>query len=191
MHEMNIPAYIWGWNCCTNTASTSKLVWRAVWNIFRGPTGVGATNVKFLWSVAGPNNVSKLYPGNTYVDYTGLSAFNWARTAEPGHFDTWRSLIQASAPAMKVLLNITTKPIIAAEVGSGQLLTCSTCSKPDWIKNGYPAVRAKWPRIKAIVYMNIDLRHAGHPDWRLTSPPAALDAYKVIVNDIRFKGVIP
>jgi len=188
MHEMNGPFFIWGKDRCTNTALTIKNLWQKVWTIFHD---VGATNVKFLWSVSSAKNATAVYPGNGYVDYMGLSAFNWAKNTTPGRFDRWRSMVNAFSVTMPTLLNLSTKPIIAAEVGSGELPTCSTCSKPNWIKTGYPAVRTKWPRVKAIVYLNIDLTSIGHPNWSLTSPPAALDEYRIIVNDIRFKGGLP
>jgi hypothetical protein len=52
-------------------------------------------------------------------------------------------------------------------------------------------VRTKWPRLKAIVYLNIDLTGVGHPDWRLTTPPAAMDAYKAVAAKVIFQGTIP
>jgi hypothetical protein len=192
MHEMNLPYFIWGVGRCTNTFASIKAVWKRVWNIFRGPEGVGATNVKFLWSVSGNGYVFKLYPGDAFVDYTGLTAFNWARPTEPGSWDAWRSMVYAFKPTMFPLLKVSTKPIIAVEVGSGPPdPSCSTCSKYTWIKSGYPAVRNKWPRVKAIVYMDIDLRPAGQPDWRLASPPNGLQAYKEIAANSLFWGTIP
>ena len=192
MHEMNLPYFIWGVNRCTNSYASIKSAWKRVWNIFRGPDGVGATNVKFLWSVSGKGYVSNLYPGDAYVDYTGLTAFNWGDPTPAGSWAAWRSMVAAFTPTMTALLNVSTKPIIAAEVGSAPPdPSCSTCSKYNWIKNGYPAVRNKWPRVKAIVYMDIDLRHAGQPDWRLASPPAGLQAYKEIAANSLFWGTIP
>jgi hypothetical protein len=101
-------------------------------------------------------------------------------------------MVNAFLVPMKALLNLnSTKPIIAAEIGSAHVPTCSTCSKPNWITNGYPAVRTKWPRLKAIVYLNFDLTGVGHPDWRLTTPPAAMDAYKAVAARVIFQGTIP
>ena len=188
-HEMNGYWYIWGTDRCTNTPKKFRKVWKKVWNIFRGPGGVGAHNVRFVWSVFGTNKLAKLYPGSTYVDYMGLTAFNWA---QPGH-PTWRSMVKTMAPTVSGLRNLsTTKPIVAAEMGAGYNPTCSTCDKPKYIREGYPAVYAKWPQMAIMVYFNLDMRHVQQPDWRLESPTGAMAEYKKVAQlDSRFWGTVP
>ncbi len=68
---------------------------------------------------------------------------------------------------------ISPKPIIAAENASN----AQGGDKAAWIREGYRAVYAELPRISAIIYLDVDLRPIGHPDWRLGSPAAALAAY--------------
>ena len=41
------------------------------------------------------------------------------------------------------------------------------------------------------MWFDIDMRFNNQPDWRLSSPPAALTAYKAIAADPRFAGKIP
>ncbi|MEO6349195.1 MAG: glycosyl hydrolase [Candidatus Limnocylindrales bacterium] len=187
-HEMNGYWYTWGDQRCTNTPKKFRKAWKRVVNIFRGPNGVGATNVRFLWSVFGPYKASYFYPGDAYVDYMGLTAFNWA---QPGH-PKWMSMVKTMAPTMSALRSISaTKPIIAAEMGAGYNPNCAVCDKPAYITNGYPAVYTKWPQMAAMVYFNIDMRGLEQPDWRLESPTGALNAYKNVVFDSRFQGTIP
>ena len=187
-HEMNGKWYVWGNTVCGNTPKQFRQAWKHVWNIFRGPTGVGATNVKFLFSVYGGQYAAAEYPGDKYVDYMGLTALNW------GVFQgkPWTSLVAIMNPTMKALMRISkTKPIIAAEVASEYDQSCTTCDKAAWLTKGYPAVYAKWPQVVAIVYFNYNMLAVRQPDWRLTTPAAALTAYQAITADQHFQGIFP
>jgi beta-mannanase len=187
-HENNGYWYIWGNGRCTNTAKKFQKAWQHVWNIFRGKNGVGATNVKFLYSVYGAKYVTADYPGNKYVDYLGLTALSWG----PSVNKKWQSLVNAMTPGMKALRQISkTKPIIAAEVGAGYAPNCAKCDKAAWLSQGYPAVYAKWPQIIGIVYFDFDMTGQSQPDWRLESPPTALTAYQNLLKDPRFEGTFP
>lgn len=187
--EMNRYWYIWGDGRCTNTPAKFREAWIRVWNIFRGPNGVGATNVKFLWSILGPQKAGQYYPGAAYVDYTGFSAFNWG-PGNRAYSRPWRSMVKNFKSVVR-RLNRFQKPIIGAEMGASYDPTCAVCDKPTYIAQGYPAVYAKWPRIVALVYFNLDMGWAAQPDWRLESAPAAMDSYRSIVADPRFQGTIP
>jgi hypothetical protein len=63
--------------------------------------------------------------------------------------------------------------------------------KADWIRTGDRAVYTELPQISAIVYLDIDLRSIGHPDWRLGSPSGALAACAEIVALPEFGGRLP
>ncbi len=184
-HEHDGTWFPWGTDRFDNSPKRFQKMWRHVWNIFRGPDGVGATNVKFVWS---PNQpcvkcvpYAKTYPGDAFVDYAGFSSFNWSGK------QPWKSMVQTFDLAYRKLRAVTRKPIIVAETGSSP----EGGSKPRWIREGYPAVYARFPRIKLIVYFNVDsLTMANQRDWRLTTPARALTAYRAIVAQPRFQGVI-
>ena len=187
-HEMNGYWYIWGNGRCTNTPTKFRQAWQHVWNIFRGPNGVGATNVKFEYSVYGGKYVTTDYPGNKYVDYLGLTALDWGPAANQKR----RSLVTAMTSWMKALRHLSkTKPIIASEIAAGYAANCATCDKGAWLSQGYPAVYAKWPQVVAIIYFDYDMRGVGQPDWRLTSPTSAMTAYQNLLKDKRFQGTFP
>ena len=91
---------------------------------------------------------------------------------------------------MQILTAISpTKQVIAAEVGSVNSTTCSSC-KAGWIANGFPAAVAKWPQVVAFVYFDYDMTGVTppQPDWRLQNPPNAAAAYKNLFTQTTFQG---
>ncbi|MEX2548352.1 MAG: glycosyl hydrolase [Chloroflexota bacterium] len=193
-HEMNGYWFPWGASRCTNTPAKFKQAWIRIWNIFRGVGGEGATNVKFLWSPYGTSQLKAHYPGKKYVDYAGFTAFNWGPNGLSGAPSApWRTMKANYKTTVRAISRVARrKPLIAAETGAAYLPNCASCDKVAWIRTGYPAVYAKWPRIVAIVYFDIDLTViANQPNWRLDSPAGALAAYRNVANDARFQGRIP
>lgn len=188
-HEINGRYFPWTIGSCGNTVNDYKAAWKRVHNLVRNK--IGAKNVKFLWTVAkkkasGGNPYKKYYPGNSYVQYVGFSSFNW------GALGQWSTMANSVGNVMKWLKAFTKKPVIIAELATnkdGGPTGNPDVDKPKWIVDGYKATYKKFPQIKAIVYLNEDLRSVGHPDWSLDSPaPEAMNAYSQIVNDPRFKG---
>jgi hypothetical protein len=184
-HEGNGGQFPWGRTGFDNTAASYVEAWRHVHRIFREED---ADNVRFLWSVAKQscpgrcNPYAAYYPGDAYVDYMGFSSFNWGAQQ-----DEWIPMLQGFTRVTELLSEIADKPVIAIETACNP----EGGDKPAWIKEGYPAVRLALPEIVAIVYLNVDLRASGHPDWRLTSPPAALDAYADVAAMPEFGGRLP
>jgi beta-mannanase len=192
-HEMNGYWFVWGASNCgpSNSPTMYKQMWQKVVNIFRTE---GATNVKFVWNPSASAKIMAYYPGNSYVDYAGITAFNWA-----GYLGLpWKTMVAAFNGSMKKFAaGRITKPVIAVEMGSApDQSNCGSppCTKSDWITTGYPAVYAKWPRIKAIVYFNVNMlpiTHGDQPDWTLETPADAKPAYAAIAAMPKFQGTIP
>jgi len=187
-HEMNGYWFPWSPGRFDNTPAGFIKAWRHVWKIIRGPApgGIGATNVKFVWSPGSPcpscTPYSLIYPGDKYVDYVGFTAFNWGTG-----YSSWVPMVKKFTPAMKALAKVSSKPVIAAETGSSKL----GGDKAAWIRLGYPAVYTRFPSIKAIVYFNVDMRPVHQPNWLLSAPAAALTEYRTVVAQPRFHGTIP
>ena len=84
-HEMNGDWYPWSEGVNGNGAGQYVAAYRRVVTLFRS---VGATNVTWVWSpnVAYPGSVplSRLFPGDGYVDRTGLDGYNWAPPTRRG-----------------------------------------------------------------------------------------------------------
>ena len=185
-HEINGAFFPWGLRneMCDNTARSFRAAWRHVHDIFQDK---GATNVKFLWTVSnvkcksrGCNPYRSAYPGDAFVHYVGFSAFNWGRHS--GH--KWVSMPTLVGNVMGYFRQFTRKPVIVAELASNK----AGGNKPAWIRDGYDTVYRRWPTIKAIVYLNVDLRYLRHPDWSLGTPSGAYGAYESVAAKARFKG---
>lgn len=178
-HEFDGNWYPWGIGNFDNTPATFVAAWRHVWSVF---DEVGATNVKWVWSPTYPSRKrppwSTMYPGDQFVDYVAFTSYNWNRRGLG-----WISMVELYAPLVNALKKVSKRPIIVAETGSTDI----GGDKAAWIRQGYQAVYKKWPRIKAIVYFNIDMRPK-HRDWRLTSPTGAFDAYTEVLARPEFQG---
>jgi hypothetical protein len=182
--EANGRFHPWGREAFDNSAAKYLAAWRHVFDIF---VEEGATNVRFVWSVAkqsdcgdGCNQYADWHPGDAYLDYAAFSSFNWG---EPRRWRTMLSLAESNTARID---EITDRPIIIVESASSP----EGGDKAAWIREGYPALYGTLPSIAAVIYLNADLRAGGQPDWRITSPPAALDAYRDIVALPEFQGRI-
>ena len=184
-HEMNGDWFEWGVTNHDNSPYLFKKAWKHVVVLFRK---VGATNVKFLWSPypRPAKSLPKLYPGNAYVDYVGVTNLNWGK-------DRWKSMPKLLSGPMTLLRKTTQthrrpqgKPVILPELASNHI----GGNKASWIRNGYEAAYKKWPTLRAIVYFDYDTTFAGQPDWRLLKPAdrIAVRAYRAVATKSRFKA---
>jgi hypothetical protein len=192
-HEVNGNWFPWGIGRFDNTPKNFKAAWQRIWRLFKEEgalAGFGSGKVELLWSVTKQrcpncNPFSKVYPGDKYVHWVGITAFNWGTTK------SWKSMEQILASPIKDLQAITKKKIIVAELASH----FKGGDKAQWIRQGYRRAHERWPRIKAVLYLDAVTPKQiwGHPDWRLVKPNdgSALAAYKALTADPRFQGSLP
>jgi Glycosyl hydrolase family 26 len=147
--------------------------WRHIHDIF---VARGATNVVWAWC---PNNeddpssppAMNYYPGDQYVDWTGIDGYNWG-TSDPDF--EWQSFRDVFAD-MYPKLAAKGKPIIIAEMASDE----AGGSKATWINDIVPTLKNNYPLIKAIVWFDVDKeRH-----WEINSSSSALTAYQKMAKD--------
>lgn len=178
-HEMDGKWFPWGTttsNFYGNRPGQFIKAWAHIWKIFRGQSGVGATNVRFMWSPLTPK--ANVYPTHKFVDYVGFTSFNW------GGDKPWRTMVKPITTKVAKARRITPKPIIVAETGT----TGIGGNKADWIKKGHRQVYNDLPQIAAIIYFNIDMAIEGQPDWSMETSPGALATYRDLLTEPRFKG---
>jgi mannan endo-1,4-beta-mannosidase len=191
-HEMNGKWFPWGIGRFDNTPKNFKAAWQRVWRLFKqeGALAGHGGKVELLWSVTKQNcpncnPFARVYPGDKYVHWVGLTAFNW------GVQKSWKSMEQVLASPIKDLQALTKKKIIVAELASH----FRGGDKGKWIWQGYQRTHARWPKVKAVLYLDsgVPKQIWGHPDWRLVKPNdgSALAAYKALTADSRFQGSLP
>jgi hypothetical protein len=168
-HEMNGTWYPWGAGVNGNTAADYKNAWRHVVGVFRK---AGALNVRWVWAPntddGGALPFKQFYPGNKWVDWVGLSGFNW------GGPWAWRSAGSIFGHSYRIILKLTSKPIILAEVASGE----KGGNKAKWIKRAFARDLPTFKHIRAIVWFNGQDRWA---DWDIDSSTASLAAFRAAI----------
>ncbi|MHB9863469.1 glycoside hydrolase family 26 protein [Streptomyces sp. YIM S03343] len=136
----------------------------------------GATNVIWAWCpnvTDSPDAPSAMayYPGDRYVDWTGVDGYNWG-TSDPDF--QWQSFPHLFT-AIYAKLAAKGKPVIIGEMGSDEV----GGSKASWIDGIVPALKTEFPLIKALVWFDIDKeRH-----WQINSSPSSLAAYTRMAKD--------
>ncbi|MGW6681345.1 glycoside hydrolase family 26 protein [[Kitasatospora] papulosa] len=136
----------------------------------------GASNVVWVWapnvtdSADAPAAMS-YYPGDRYVDWTGVDGYNWG-TSDPDF--AWQSFTDLFRDIYAELA-AKGKPIIIGETGSDE----TGGSKAEWIRGIVPGLKEEFPLIKALVWFDVDKeRH-----WQINSSPATLAAYRRMASD--------
>ncbi len=165
--EMNGNWFPWSVGVNGNTAAQYVQAWRHIHDVF---TSVGATNVTWVWC---PNidpahryaSLKSTYPGDAYVDWTGLDGYNWGtpwRSFDQLFRSTYRQLVTRVAPG---------KPLVIAETAS----TEHRGSKARWITQLLTAdLPRAYPRVKAFVWFD---KFDSSMDWPLTTSKRARAAF--------------
>jgi PA14 domain/Glycosyl hydrolase family 26/CARDB len=184
-HEMNGDWYAWSGS--SNGGATSGpanyiAAWRHVHDLF---VAQGATNVAWVWCVnqgdvpgADWNHWTNYYPGDSYVDWVGIDAYNWGTTnADNGGWRTMSSMLTASAYNDYAA----TKPIMVAETGSAE----SGGDKDQWIYDAGTTIKTDFPSVEAVLWFD---QTGSSAEWPIDSSHHALTAYTSVGLDSYFGG---
>jgi hypothetical protein len=116
-----------------------------------------------------------LYPGDGYVDRTGLDSYNLGTTAASG----WQSFEQIFGPSIGQFRALSAKPLMLAEVGSAE----QGGNKPAWITDFFARLAAR-PQVRAFTWFN----HDKEADWRAQSSDASRLSFARGVAATRYIG---
>lgn len=192
-HEMNGDWYPWGtartsgWGRNNDNSPQGYVaMWRHVVGIFRQE---GATNVSWVWSpnihyLNANNSVSDqnsdlyaLYPGDAYVDWIGLSVYN-DTTHRP-----WNTFSNLFDGAYAAVTQISSKPLMIAEMGATEARAPYGTSKAAWIEQAMLRdIPQRYPRVKLVNWFCRDKSGDGEANYRFDSSPSALRAFRVAIN---------
>jgi beta-mannanase len=170
--EMNGNWFPWSEGVNGNQPGEFVAAWRHVHDIF---TSVGATNATWVWC---PNvdpadklqNLASLYPGDNYVDWTGLDGYNWGMN--PSSSKRWMSFGQLYNSAYRRISEsiAPSKPMVIGEVAS----TERGGSKASWIEEMLKDVPTDYPKIRGLLWFD---KYEEGMDWPLESSSSATDAF--------------
>lgn len=164
-HEMNITDSPWWPGHYGQDASKYVQMWRHVHDLVESQN---VTNVEWVWSpnyASNPgsswNDLHNYYPGDIYVDWIGLSGYNWYSTRGVP-WKTFQNLYH------QVLVDLTcryAKPQIIAEVGTVE----GEPTKSGWIIEMYNQV-PDYPFLRLVSYFN-DFAYgsSASADFRVTT----------------------
>jgi cellulose synthase (UDP-forming) len=160
MHEMNGFWYPWSVESAGNSPESFVAAWRRVHRIF---TQAGATNVSWVWSVnelrgldALGTDIERYYPGDEYVDWVGLTMFNWGPTEDWSEWTSGAEILDSSYDALTAF----GKPIMLAEIA-----TVDVGGDPSpWVRQFVAALR-DYALVKAVVWFDMPYRDG--VDFRL------------------------
>jgi hypothetical protein len=155
-----------------NTPADFIGAWRHIHDVF---ASVGATNVTWVWC---PNvdprkhfvPYADLYPGDRYVDWTGLDGYD---------FDGTASFSWLFSSSYATLLKLApTKPVMLSQVGAEEVT-----GKAAWITDALEKqLPQHFPRVKAVLWFNWRIfEHGRWLNWEIESSPAAQSAFRAAI----------
>ena len=152
----------------------------------------GATNVTWAWVtntlwVDPESNPAPYYPGDDYVDWVGMDAYNWGEN--PLQPDRWTTPAETIEPTLQVLKLIAPgKPICICELASTEI----GGEKAPWITELLTNYLPSHPEIKAFLWFNWNIeQEGGFWDWPIESTPAAQAAFNSGIQAANYLSTTP
>lgn len=173
------------WFPWSGTGSQFISAWRRTVDVLRS---VGVRKASFVWAAASSQCCfADYYPGNRYVDWVAADGYNWNSptawcTTHPG-WCQFREIFHGTSNNVEHVLG-PKKPFMVAETGSRE---GAPGRKGRWFRRARDAIKAKFPHMHALVYMDHDFTGGGGCcNWRLDSSRASLRGFRALVRDRHF-----
>ncbi|MAJ98821.1 MAG: hypothetical protein CMD07_06125 [Flavobacteriales bacterium] len=191
LHEFNGNWYLWsGFKNGKNKGGPDKVVsvWRYVVDIFIKNQ---VSNVKWVWNPHGPsidmtkdnwNKISNYWPGDDYVDWIAMDAYNWYPKDPWGGERPFRDFDNCFKKLYNECIKISKNhPIMIAEFGSPEF-NFKDQNKALWIKDAFYKIKNEYPLIKSVTWFQINKEL----DWRVNSSKESLIEFKKAISDSYF-----
>lgn len=172
-HEMNGEWYPWGRH--VNTPADYVAAWRHIVDLSRQ---LGVNNITWIWSpneVRETDNLDEYYPGSDYVDWVGISGFNWGGLER---WQPWRSFNDIFGLTLSRVKKYG-KPIVIAEIGSIENPRPGGQSRADWISETFAQAKASDPPIAMLIWFNAPFTSNKKTyDWEINGSPPSIKAMR-------------
>jgi hypothetical protein len=181
--EMNGNWFSWSEGVNGNKSGEYVAAWRHVHDIF---TAVGATNATWVWC---PNidptnsfqNLSSLYPGDAYVDWTGLDGYNWGTNpVKPGGWKTFDQLYRSTYGNIVGKL-APSKPMMIGEIASSEY----GGSKAAWVKETFTKIPSEYKAIRALLWFDT---YSDGMDWPAETSETSISAFAEAIQSSSYVG---
>ncbi|HEV7481547.1 MAG TPA: hypothetical protein VGO13_00410, partial [Solirubrobacterales bacterium] len=124
---------------------------------------------------------ASLYPGDAYVDWTGLDGYNWG--TNPARPDRWRSFDDLFKSTYDRITETIApgKPLIVSEVG------CSEYggSKAEWISDALESARTNYPLLRGLLWFE---KYDDGMDWPIETSASATAAFAQGIQSPSYLG---
>ncbi len=175
MHEMNGDWYPWCGTVNSNDPEEYVRAWKHMHAIFRA---AGATQVAWVWCPyaasfpkSNSNRVSAYYPGDSYVDWLALDGYNWGNSRTGSR---WENFDEIFSSAYNIVTGLSDRPLLIAETASTEL----GGSKSLWIEAAFGGLKEFFPRVKGLVWFNVNKEC----DWQIDSSTEAFLAFRQAIK---------
>lgn len=179
LDEINLCKW-WRWSGRGDYCSREKLkkVWIHVWKIFEEEganefaTWVWHANVEDFLTENFARNANEFYPGDEYVDWIGISGWNYAKTQSWSRWEWFEEVFREGYTVMRK--THPTKPLLINEMGS-----CGNDGKDKWTKNAFETIKKSYPGIKGVLWCSVvwSLGIAKNCDGRIDTSSRAFTAF--------------
>jgi len=181
--EMNGAWYSWGRDPSFIAA------WRHFHDLV---VAEGATNVTWTWVVNSiwydpASDPTPYYPGDAYVDWTGLDTYNWGRN--PAQPDRWINPDQTITPTLDLIKGAApSKPIMILENASSEY----GGNKTDWIREMLTTYLPHHPEINAYLWFNWNFpKGPARADWQIESSAPAQQVFRKGIQSSIYRSIAP
>ena len=166
----------------------------AAWQRFHDlVVGAGATNVTWAWV---PNNLwydplsdpEPYYPGDAYVDWTGIDGYNWGlNLAQP---NKWMTPDEVLTPTLQRVGEIAPgKPVLILENAASEL----GGNKAEWIAEMLGTYLPHHPEIKGYLWFNWNFEKSNgfRADWPIETSAPAQQAFRRGIQSSVYRSARP
>lgn len=181
----------------SGTATQFVAAWRKFITVMQAEN---VTNAHYAWTTAvrnysvSPNSAKyapKYYPGDAWTEVIALDAYNmYCRTKSGSFANPWRSLATLLDPFMQFVASHPGPELVLAEWGSSEDPSNAN-RKAQWINEAQALFKEPaYERFVAISYWNQLSHNYDGCDFRITTSPAALNAFRTMANDPFYAGTV-
>jgi cellulose synthase (UDP-forming) len=149
-------------------ASKNAALYREAYRHFVTASRLSAGNIGYVWSPVGDKGLERYWPGEQYVDYVGLSVFEFPAFDQAYYHQATRSfhdqMTEKYARVAKYQM-----PIVISECG----VTGSKEYQLSWLSGALQDL-GNYPLLKALIYFNAKDtpgawgKEYATPDWRIS-----------------------